>query len=250
MNLQVGNGLRVAATVMWLAVSASSLATDPTGFAKPDLTLRMAPRAYFKWFEYSSHDTGATNLTWRDEFDSTTLRPQWLNGQGSQQWADVASTPGWLTIHALRTSLGNSQNVSFLAQRQPHHAFEISTELETPPIPHLSAGLVVFQNGNDWYFLGVHRRLMGGFDPRQMPLELFLEVRHADQTVVVARHDIDHTDRLKLKIEATSSTSLFYFDDDTSGWKPLKNDDDESLIKRNTQGDSAGALIGPYARED
>ena len=248
MNLQAVNILRVVVTALWLAVSVSSLAVERTGFAKPDLTLRSAPRAYFKWFEYSSHDTGAANLTWRDDFDSTTFKSQWQTPQ--QPWADVASTPGWLTLYALRTPLQNPQSASFLAQRQQHRSFEISTEVETPPIPHLSVGLVVFQNGNDWYFFGVHRRLAGGLEPRQMPLEVFVETRKADQTEIIARRDIDHTDRLKLKIDASSSTASFYFDDDESGWKPLKNSDDGSVIRRNAVGDSVGALTGPYARAD
>src|SRR5258708_7810664 len=73
-------------------------------------------------------------------------------------WADLTNRPGWLTIHALHVPLQSLQNVSFLARRQQHMAFNASTELEAPANPGgVSAGLAAFQNEDYWYFLGVRR---------------------------------------------------------------------------------------------
>jgi xylan 1,4-beta-xylosidase len=191
------------------------------------------------------------NFTWRDEFDSPVLRQQWLYVRSPKlPWADLAQRPGWLTVHALRVPLESLQNMSFLARRQQHLVFDARTELETPAAPGLAAGLVAFQNENDWYFLGVRRQPVAGDKPTSR-LELFLEKRAGKQTETIAAMPLnDAATRIKLEIAANARDYSFYFDQDGTGWKPLQEHADGSILSTDVAGGFVGAMVGPYARAE
>jgi xylan 1,4-beta-xylosidase len=189
------------------------------------------------------------NFTWRDEFDSAVLQQQWLYVRVPKQpWVDLTRRPGWLTINALHTPLESLQNMSFLARRQQHLAFDASTELEMPGETGVAVGLAAFQNENDWYFLAVRRQT----EPsrHRPPLELFLEKRGGKQTETIARVALDDGSRIKLKIAANARAYSFYFDEDGAGWKPLRENDDGSILSTDVAGGFVGAFVGPYARAE
>lgn len=216
------------------------------------------------------------NFTWRDDFNTPTLAPVWLNVRiPKQPWADLTRRPGWLTIHALRIPLESLENMSFLARRQQHLAFDAATELEVPATTGLSVGLAAFQNESYWYFVGVRRRPGAYAAPGDAPLEVFLEKRSGKQTETLTRVALDggahqshdygggnpqshdpgggnpqSSARLKLKIAADARAYSFYFDADGSGWKPLKENDDGSILSTDVAGGFVGAFVGPYARAD
>jgi alpha-N-arabinofuranosidase len=191
------------------------------------------------------------NFIWRDDFDGRDLQPLWLNVRVPKQpWADLAYRPGWLTIHALRVPLESLQNMSFLARRQQHPAFDAATELEPPAQPGLSVGLAAFQNESFWYFMGARRLRPTNTVAADRPLELFLEKRGGQQTGIVARVALREVARLKLKIAADARAYSFYFDDDGSGWRPLKENDDGSILSTDVAGGFVGAFVGPYARAE
>jgi alpha-N-arabinofuranosidase len=191
-------------------------------------------------------DPTTGNFTWRDEFDSAVLQQQWLYVRVPKQpWADLMRRPGWLTIHALRTPLKSLQNMSFLARRQQHLVFDASAELEVPKEAGIAVGLAAFQNENYWYFLSVRRRAQ--YTPA---LELVLEKRGGKQTETIARVALDDRARVKLKIAANARAYSFYFDEDGSGWKPLRENDDGSILSTDVAGGFVGAFVGPYARAE
>jgi alpha-N-arabinofuranosidase len=182
------------------------------------------------------------NFTWRDDFASRSLRPEWLQVRVPKQpWADLGARPGWLTIHPLPVTLDSLTNPSFLAHRQQHLVFDASTELATPSVPGLAAGLAVFQSENAWYFLGVRRRA---------GLEVFLEKRGGARTETIARTELRDTSLLKLKISGNARAYSFHFDAGGSGWKPLKEGDDGSILSTDIAGGFVGAVVGPYARSE
>ena len=182
------------------------------------------------------------NFTWRDDFGSRSLRPEWLQVRVPKQpWADLGSRPGWLTIHPLPATLDSLTNPSFLARRQQHLVFDASTELETPTRAGIAAGLAAFQSENAWYFLGV-RRGAG--------LEVFLEKRGGAHTETIAHAGLPDTPHLKLKISGNARAYSFYFDADGSGWKPLKEGDDGAILSTDVAGGFVGTVVGPYARSE
>jgi alpha-N-arabinofuranosidase len=198
------------------------------------------------------------NFTWRDEFDSPALKQQWLYVRVPKQpWADLTLRPGWLAIYALRTPLETLENMSFLARRQQHLAFDASAELEIPAEKGIAVGLAAFQNENYWYFLAVRRpgpasesREASAAALHPVPLELFLEKRHGKQTETIASMALVDGARVKLKIAANARAYSFYFDEDGAGWKPLRENDDGSILSTDVAGGFVGAFVGPYARAE
>ena len=185
------------------------------------------------------------NFEWLDEFNSTVLDPQWLYVRTPvTRWADLTQRPGWLTIHALHVGLDSLQNMSFLARRQQHQTYDASTELDAAAYPgQVSAGLAAFQNQNYWYFLGVRQRTQG--------LEVFLEKRAGKETQTVATaHVTGAVERIRLRISANAGDYSFYFDPGGTGWMPLKEHQDGSILSTDVAGGFVGAMVGPYARAD
>ena len=183
------------------------------------------------------------NFTWRDDFDSDTVGPEWLDVRVPKQtWADLRSRPGWLTIHPLRASLDTLGNPSFLARRQQHLAFDASTFLELPSEPGVAAGLAAFQNEKFWYFLGVRRTQAGP--------ELFLEKDSGQEAATLTRMALKPRNAIKLRISADGGRYSFFYDEDRAGWKPLAENDDGSILSTDVAGGFVGAVVGPYARAE
>lgn len=187
------------------------------------------------------------NFTWRDDFGSRSLRPEWLQVRVPKQpWADLGSRPGWLTIHPLPVALDSLTNPSFLARRQQHLSFDATTELEVPKSPGVAAGLAAFQSESYWYFLGVRRGAPGS----RAPLDLFLEKRCGARTDTVARIWLEEGTHLTLRISGNARAYSFYYDEDGSGWRPMLEGDDGSILSTAVAGGFVGAVVGPYARAE
>ena len=183
------------------------------------------------------------NFTWRDEFDSPTVGPEWLFVRMPREpWTDLRSRPGWLLIQPLRASLETLENPAFLARRQQHLAFDASTSMELPAEAGVAAGLAAFQNEKFWYFLGVRHTPDGP--------ELFLEKKGGQDTAVIARMALKPRTAIRLRVSADGGRYSFYYDEDRAGWKPLKENDDGSILSTDIAGGFVGAVVGPYARAE
>jgi len=181
------------------------------------------------------------NFTWRDEFDKPRLDPAWLFVRVPKtRWADLASTPGTLTIHPLAEGLDTLRNPSFLARRQQHMAFEAATALDVPRARNVAAGLAAFQGENYWYFLGARRTDSG--------LELFLEKSSGKARATIATAHVESASTLRLKIAGNGGAYSFAYEIDGKGWRWLKQDDDGTILSTDVAGGFVGATLGPYAR--
>ena len=185
------------------------------------------------------------NFTWRDDFDSTTVRPEWLYVRipGEQTpWLDLRSRPGWLTIHPLHDSLDTLGNPSFLARRQQHLSFDASTSLELPTVAGVAAGLAALQNEKFWYFFGVRHTEAGP--------QLFLEKKGGQETLALGQMALKPRNVIKLRISGNAGQYAFFYDEDRGGWKPFKENDDGTILSTDVAGGFVGAVVGPYARAE
>ena len=185
------------------------------------------------------------NFVHRDEFDGTTLRPEWLRVRVPKQaWADLAARPGALAVHPLPEGLETLRNPAFLGRRQQHLRFEASTAM-TRPAPGIAAGLAAFQSEAYWYFLGVRAAADGR-------VAIFLEGRDGGGTTrTLATREVEGSDTLRLKIEGDEGAYGFAFDTgDGRGWQSLARDVDGTVLSTDRAGGFVGTLLGPYARDE
>lgn len=196
-----------------------------------------------KFMEQRDQAPQTGNFTWRDDFDSPSLKSAWLQVRvPKQSWADLRSTAGALTIHPSAIALDSLGNPSFLARRQQHLAFDASTAFQPPQHDGVAAGLAAFQSEQYWYFLGARR--VGS------QLQIFLEKGSGKSTETIATAMVDPPQRLKLKIDGDARAYSFFHDADGQGWTPLKKHDDGSILSTDVAGGFVGAVIGPYARTE
>jgi xylan 1,4-beta-xylosidase len=205
------------------------------GAAIPDLVARDAKTA-------KRADAGPRiTVAERDEFEGSRLRDGWLQIHVPREdWFDLTRNPGRLTIRPLAVNLDARRNTSFLARRQQDLKFDAVTELSPPTAPGVSAGLAAFQNENYWYFLGARRDADG--------LRVFLE-RHAGEDRKVFTSDPVVAGKLKLRISGDGGSYSFHFDAGR-GWRPLRENDDGSILSTEIAGGFVGTVLGPFARQE
>ena len=188
------------------------------------------------------------NFTWRDDFDTPRLNTAWLQVRVPRQpWTDLRARPGWLTIHPRTNPLETLTNPSFLARRQQHASFDASSAFELSRSGRVAAGIAAFQNENYWYFLGMRRR--------DRSVQVFLERRSgkATETIATTRLPAPATQpgsSLKLRISGDAGAYSFWYDADGKGWKPLRENEDGTLLSTDVAGGFVGAMLGPYARAE
>lgn len=180
------------------------------------------------------------NFTARDDFDMAEPNHEWLQVHvPKQRWFELNN--GKLVIHPLATRLDEKRNASFYARRQAHQRFAASTELEPPGSPGTAAGLAAYQSESHWYFFGSRR-----VDGR---LQLFLERRAGDATVVVKTVTVDTPESLRLLINGKGARYSFFYDAG-DGWQSLHDNDDGSILSTEVAGGFVGTVLGPYARQE
>lgn len=180
-------------------------------------------------------------LAERDEFEGATLRDGWLQIHvPKQDWFDLTSHPGKLTIRPLAVNLDAKRNTSFLARRLQDLKSVASTELTAPKAAGVSAGLAAFQNERYWYFLGTRRTPEG--------VQVFLERRAGEDRKSYTSNPLD-ADKLKLRISADGGNYSFHFDAG-KGWQALRENDDGSILSTEIAGGFVGTVLGPFARQE
>lgn len=182
------------------------------------------------------------NFTWRDEFDRDALDLAWIQIRTpKQQWFDLKTKKGALTIDALPVKLDELTNPSFLARRQQHTSFEASTALDVPGAG-VAAGLAAFQNEKYWFFLGARRA--------GDALEVFLEKDAGHGATVVATTRLAVVPALELRITGNAGDYSFSYDADGKGWRALREHEDGTILSTDVAGGFVGAIVGPYARTE
>jgi alpha-N-arabinofuranosidase len=186
-------------------------------------------------------DVAAGNQTVRDDFDESTVGPEWLQIHvPRQQWYELGN--GVLTIHPLKVNLDARQNASFLARRQQHLHFDASTQLSAPASAGVASGLAAWQSEDYWYFLGTRR--VG------KALQVFVE-RHAGPALQAAAQVAleEAPPTLRLRISGEGGSYAFFYDIG-QGWQALLANDDASILSSEVAGGFVGTVLGPFARQE
>nr|WP_315158597.1 glycoside hydrolase family 43 protein [uncultured Flavobacterium sp.] len=181
-----------------------------------------------------------------DEFESKELNFNWnFIRTPLEKWYDLKD--GKLHIKARKESIKTQANFSFIARRQQHLNFDVSTKLSYNLKDTLqTAGLVAFQNEKNYLLLG--KRLNAN-----AKAEIFLE--RATNTVEDGKSEIiaksalpKNYENLLLRIEGKGQDFNFYYKtDDKEGWILLRKNVDGSILSTKKAGGFVGTYLGMYA---
>ena len=182
-------------------------------------------------------------FTWRDDFDSDTLSPQWIMlREPHETWWKLNSTTGELELTPRADRLSGSGNPSYLARRVQHAQFTASLVVEAPKEPGISAGLAVFQNERHHYFLSVRR---DGNTPR-----IDLERTRGRRTEVVESASLPVVEIVELRVQADEGKCSFAYRDVGGAVKILATDADATMLTTHVAGGFVGATVGPHVRRN
>ena len=185
------------------------------------------------------------NFGVRDEFDGT-LAPYWeMLRTPREQWYDVTSEPGSLTIRARPEKLSGVGQPSLLARRQQHGTATASVAMRyLPAKAEDRAGIVAFYNESHYYFIGVRH---DGARP-------VLEVRRrawrgeaGDSLVASTQITLSPTRPLYLRIRARADKYDFLYATSPNAWKTLLAGADGTILSTKVASGFVGAMFGMYA---
>jgi alpha-N-arabinofuranosidase len=187
-------------------------------------------------------DALSGNFTKREEFDGK-LGPEWITVHVPKSSRAPVMDDGRLLLSAVHdTTLADKRHAGFLARRQQHQNFDATTEL-VDSVPGIEAGLAAFQNESHWYFLGVREHAPSG-------IEVFLRRAAGGAAEEVASTPVaaptNHA--VKLRITGAGPNYSFLYDAG-AGWRPLRENEDGTMLSTEKAGGFVGTVIGPYAQE-
>ncbi len=200
---------------------------------------------HFSASSASSREKGpfTGNFTWRDDFKETTLSPLWVMLRAPREtWWSLANDK--LNLKPRPEPLSGRGNPSFLGRRVQHARFDATTQL-TVPAAGASAGLVLLQNEDHYYYLGV-RRTDGG-------VLVFLEKRDGRTGEIAASATIPETSELRLFFSANDMALACSFAPQEGPWQQLSPPASTAAITVQAAGGGlhfTGAVVGPYARAE
>jgi len=186
----------------------------------------------------------AGNFTTHDDFDASTLARSWMFIRTPrEQWWDLSSSPGQLSIRARHEELGGLGQPSFIGRRQQHTNASASTVMRfTPTDDGDRAGLTAFHNETHYYLLALARR--GG----RTVVELERRAGRGDSAIVATVPVSLAPDApVYFRIDARGGLYDFYYALRPNEWIPVQRDADGTILSTKKAGGFVGTLFGLYA---
>jgi xylan 1,4-beta-xylosidase len=183
----------------------------------------------------------------RENFDRPRLAPYWMmlrNPVG--HWWRIRG--GALELNARDVGLGDYGNPSFLARRQQHLDASATTEVRFEPASDAAeAGIVAFQNDEDWYFLGVGR----DHGKRVLRLRRRAGADQPANGTVIAESALPGRPNtaVQLRISAHGASYDFAWSTDGRHWRTLLKGAEGTILGTKKAGGFVGAVFGLYAHD-
>ena len=152
------NASVAASTAATTTAAAANTATDTAVNTQAGVTNSAATRPSAVPAQMTAQpQTG--NFSWQDDFEQPQLALHWYQLRQHRQ-GFVALADGLLQLQPGPDVLGSAAAPAFVASRQQHLRYEVSTALK-PPAAQTSVGLVAFQNEQFHYYFGLGRDTAG-----------------------------------------------------------------------------------------
>jgi xylan 1,4-beta-xylosidase len=176
------------------------------------------------------------NYLFKDDFTFATLgnRYSFLRTV-RENWYSIAE--GKLALQVRPQTCSGVGNPSFVGFRQSHAKGYASTTLNfEPKAPNEKAGLMVFQNEKNFYFLCL------SIDNGNQIIQLFKgDEMIASAPIFLVKNEV------KLKIEAKGNTYVFYYGTQKDKWFTLKANVDAKFLSTQVAGGFVGSFYSMYA---
>ena len=187
------------------------------------------------------------NFVDRDDFNEKALRFEWeMIRTPHEQWYDLTSTPGWLTIKARSEKLGELGQPSFIGRRQQHLTASASTAMRYFP-EHAGdeAGITAFQNDDHFYLLAVANDQ--GKAVVQLERSIIRGAKGATEVIASAPLGTARDATTYLEIRARKGLYDFYYSRSPGRWTLLAKDVDGTILSTKKAGGFVGTMFGMYA---
>ena len=182
-----------------------------------------------------------------DTFDGPALPPYWMMMRNPREdWYDLTSQPGSLSLTPRPVDLGDNANPSFLGRRQQHQFATAESVMRwTPTRDGDRAGLATLQNDDWFYFLAV------GQEAGKPVIELRRRAgptEPAEGVVIASKALSDTSQASRLRVTARADRYHFAYAAEDGPWTTLAADVDGTILSTRTAGGFVGVTFGPHAR--
>ncbi|MCC5996671.1 MAG: glycoside hydrolase family 43 protein [Oceanicaulis sp.] len=181
-----------------------------------------------------------------ESFDGP-LPPHWMMLRlPEDNWYDLETEPGSLTLTARAVGLGENANPSYLGRRQQHMYASASMRMRFEPQDAGDrAGLVALQSDEYWYFIGLARD--GEGDVIRVERRAGPEQNVHGEILASTPFEGQAGAPLDLRITARAGEYDFHYALADGEWRPLLGDADGTLLSTRIAGGFVGVTMGPYA---
>lgn len=187
------------------------------------------------------------NFTYRDDFDSPRLKPNWTFLRTPlQNWYSLTKREGSVAVQVRPETAAGTGNPSFLGHRQQHLRGSARTSVDFQPAgEHEKAGLLVFQNEQHFYLLS--KSVQDGGTVVQLHRSSARQGSHEHGEVLAERKFLDAGGALELKIESQGDTYAFWYAEEPGAWTLLKEGVDAKFLSTRGAGGFVGSMYALYA---
>lgn len=173
------------------------------------------------------------NFTWRDDFDSKVLRPEWITLWGSAE-SYYTLKKGTLSLTPSSTLPIDRKPIAYLGRRMQHHKYTCETEIKFTPKNNEVAGIMVMRNETRHYVFGLRTS-----DDGKTEIALLKADKNGYTTLASQLIDFKQKQAVKLRTVCKGNTYEFLFDTGTGTWTLLADS-----IPADYTSQKAGGFIG------
>ena len=177
--------------------------------------------------------------TYYDDFDST-LDFRWLHLRNPVATDYVTDKASHIGLSLNRNRLSQLDTVSYLALRQQHKSFTITTKMEFTPVGNNEcAGLALFQSHEYHYIFAV-----ATLDDKRIIRLICCE---GGEEKVIAEQEVKKLAVVYLQAHAKEQQLSFSYSYDNESFELLANDIDARMLSTDVAGGFVGTTLGLYA---
>ena len=185
------------------------------------------------------------NFSWRDEFDSSALKPEWnILGNLEGNWYQLNTGKG-LRLTPTANRLSGLAQPAFIGRRQQHMHFDATAKMQLPTTENISAGVSAFQNEAAHYYFGA--KLKG------KKYHFFVEQVSKSGPKIVAQTAIQTTSIDKdivIGIEGHADKIDFYYLNKAGKRVNVLKDADAKMLSTEIAGGFVGTYLGMHTRAE